>query len=84
MPRSESGISAIIASDLSVINYAFRAGIEVHLSTQLNITNIEALKFYSQWADVVVLARELNLEQVKNIIREDQRTGYTGVRTAIW
>jgi len=66
----ESGISAIIASDMSVINYAFRAGIEVHLSTQLNITNIEALKFYSQWADVVVLARELNLEQVKNISSE--------------
>lgn len=63
----ESGISAVIASDLSVINYAFRAGIEVHLSTQLNITNIEALKFYSQWADVAVLARELNLSQVKHI-----------------
>ena len=66
----ESGVSAIIASDLSVINYAFSSGIEVHLSTQLNITNIEALKFYSQWADVVVLARELNLDQVKNISSE--------------
>jgi putative protease len=63
----ESGVTAIIASDLSVINYAFRSGIEVHLSTQLNITNIEALKFYSQWADVVVPARELNLDQVRNI-----------------
>jgi U32 family peptidase len=63
----ESGISAVIASDLSVINYAFASGIEVHLSTQLNITNIEALKFYSQWADVVVLARELNLDQVRYI-----------------
>jgi len=62
-----SGISAIIASDLSVIDYAFRSGIEVHLSTQLNITNIEALRFYSRWADVAVLARELNLDQVKNI-----------------
>jgi putative protease len=62
-----SGVSAIIASDLSVINYAFSSGIEVHLSTQLNIANVEALKFYSQWADVVVLARELNLDQVKNI-----------------
>jgi len=62
-----SGISAIIASDLSVIEYAFRSGIEVHLSTQLNITNIEALRFYSRWADVAVLARELNLDQVKNI-----------------
>lgn len=62
-----SGISAIIASDLSVIDYAFRRGMEIHLSTQLNIANIEALRFYSQWADVVVLARELNLEQVKHI-----------------
>jgi putative protease len=63
----ESGISAVIASDLAVINYAFAAGIEVHLSTQLNITNIEALKFYSRWADVAVLARELNLDQVRHI-----------------
>ena len=63
----KNGISAVIASDLAVINYAFTAGIEVHLSTQLNITNIEALKFYSQWADVAVLARELNLEQVRYI-----------------
>jgi len=62
-----AGISAIIASDLSVITYAFRSGIEVHLSTQLNISNAEALKFYSQWADVAVLARELNLDQVKKI-----------------
>jgi U32 family peptidase len=64
---AESGISAIIASDLAVINHAFSRGLEVHLSTQLNITNIEAIKFYSQWADVVVLARELNLGQVKYI-----------------
>ena len=63
----ESGISAVIASDLAVINYAYSAGIEVHLSTQLNITNIESLKFYSQWADVAVLARELNLSQVRHI-----------------
>lgn len=64
---AENGISAVIASDLSVINYAFAKGMEIHLSTQLNISNIEALKFYSQWADVVVLARELNLDQVKKI-----------------
>ena len=63
----ESGISAIIASDLSAIQYAHSAGVEVHLSTQVNITNVESLKFYSQWADVVVLARELNLDQVKHI-----------------
>jgi U32 family peptidase len=77
----KSGITAIIASDLSVINYAFNSGIEVHLSTQLNITNIEALKFYSQWADVAVLARELNLEQVKFIydsIRENDIRGPHG------
>jgi putative protease len=63
----KSGISAVIASDQSVINYAFFSGIEVHLSTQLNITNIETIKFYSQWADVAVLARELNLDQVRYI-----------------
>jgi len=77
----ECGISAVIASDLAVINYAFAAGIEVHLSTQLNITNIEALKFYSQWADVAVLARELNLDQVKHIyncIREQNIRGPKG------
>jgi U32 family peptidase len=77
----ENGISAVIASDLSVINYAFSKGIEVHLSTQLNITNIESLKFYSQWADVAVLARELNLEQVKYIydtIREQNIRGPKG------
>jgi U32 family peptidase len=76
-----AGITAIIASDLSVINYGFRSGIEVHLSTQLNITNIEALKFYSKWADVAVLARELNLEQVKyiyNSIREQDIRGPYG------
>ena len=64
---AENGISAIIASDLAAINYIFKSGTEVHLSTQLNISNVEALKFYSQWADVVVLARELNLNQVKYI-----------------
>ena len=77
----KDGISAVIASDLSVINYAFTSGIELHLSTQLNITNIEALKFYSQWADVAVLARELNLNQVKyiyNSIREQNIRGPGG------
>jgi putative protease len=76
-----NGISAVIASDLSVINYAFSKGIEVHLSTQLNITNIESLKFYSRWADVAVLARELNLEQVRyisNTIREQDIRGPKG------
>jgi putative protease len=77
----ESGINAVIASDLSVINYAFASGIEVHLSTQLNITNVEALKFYSRWADVAVLARELNLNQVRfiyNSIREQNIRGPKG------
>jgi len=77
----ECGISAVIASDLSVINYAYASGIEVHLSTQLNITNTEALKFYSQWADVAVLARELNLDQVRYIydsIREHNIRGPKG------
>jgi putative protease len=64
---AESGVSAVIASDQSVINYAFSKGLEIHLSTQLNITNVESIKFYSQWADVAVLARELNLDQVRYI-----------------
>ncbi|MDQ1332380.1 MAG: family peptidase [Bacteroidota bacterium] len=77
----ESGITAIIASDLSAINYAFKAGIEVHLSTQLNISNSDSLKFYSQWADVAVLARELTLDQVRFInetIREQDIRGPGG------
>ena len=63
-------ISAIIASDVSVMMYARSIGVEVHLSTQLNITNTEALKFYAQFADVVVLARELNLDQVAAIYKD--------------
>ena len=63
----EAGISAIIASDISVIMYAREIGIEIHISTQVNITNIDAVKFYSQYADVMVLARELSLDQVKEI-----------------
>ena len=63
----EANISAVIASDVAVMAYCNRVGQEVHLSTQLNISNIEALKFYAQFADVVVLARELNLKQVREI-----------------
>lgn len=66
----EAKISAIIASDVSVLSYCHQIGQELHLSTQLNITNIESLKFYAQFADVVVLARELNLEQVADIHRQ--------------
>lgn len=62
-----AGISAIIASDAAVLGYAKKAGVEVHLSTQMNISNTEALRFYAAYADVAVLARELNLEQVKRI-----------------
>lgn len=73
----EKGVSAIIVSDQAALNYALQAGVEVHLSTQLNISNIESLKFYSKFADVVVLARELELEQVaeiyNTIILEDIR-----------
>ena len=66
----EAGISAIIASDVAVMTYCQKVGQEVHLSTQLNISNIEALKFYAQFADVVVLARELNMDQVAEIYRQ--------------
>ena len=58
----EAGISAVIASDVAVMTYCNKVGQEVHLSTQLNISNIEALRFYAQFADVVVLARELNMD----------------------
>ena len=63
----EANISAIIASDVAVMTYCRSIGQEIHLSTQLNISNIEALKFYAQFADVVVLARELNMDQVAEI-----------------
>ena len=64
-----AGISAVIASDVAVMEYCRRVGMEVHLSTQLNISNTEALRFYARYADVVVLARELRLEQVAEIHR---------------
>jgi putative protease len=66
----KADMSAIIASDVAAMMYTRSIGMEVHLSTQLNISSVEALKFYAQFADVVVLARELNLEQVKNIHRQ--------------
>ena len=66
----EAHITAVIASDVAVMTYCNRVGIEVHLSTQLNISNIEALRFYAQFADVVVLARELNMDQVAEIHRQ--------------
>ena len=66
----QAGVSAIIASDIAALQYAYEQGVEVHLSTQLNIANTEALKFYAKFADVVVLARELNMEQVASIYRD--------------
>ena len=66
----EAELSAVIASDVAVMMYARSIGVEVHLSTQLNITNTESLKFYGQFADVVVLARELNLDQVASIYKD--------------
>ena len=77
----EAGISAVIASDVAVMTYCREVGQEVHLSTQLNISNVEALKFYAQFADVVVLARELNMWQVRDIydqILEQHITGPSG------
>jgi putative protease len=65
----EHGVTAVIVSDQSVLDYALKSGVEVHLSTQLNISNIESLKFYANYADVVVLARELDLDQVAEIHR---------------
>jgi putative protease len=76
-----NGITAIIASDQSVIHYAFSKKMEIHMSTQTNITNIEAIKFYSMFADVMVTARELNLDQVKDItdtIEKEQIKGPSG------
>ena len=74
---ANSGISAIIASDIAAISYARKVGVEVHISTQCNISNIAAVEFYSQYADVVVLARELSMDKVKyihdEIIKRDIR-----------
>lgn len=82
----EAGISAVIASDVAVMMYCRKVGQEVHLSTQLNISNIEALRFYAQFADVVVLARELNMDQVAEIYRgicEENICGPSGERVRI-
>lgn len=73
-----AGVSAIIASDMAAILYAREIGQEVHISTQVNVTNIDAVRFYSRFADVMVLARELNLDQVKAIHEAIAREGITG------
>lgn len=77
----DAGISAVIAADISVILYARSIGMEVHISTQVNITNFEAVKFYSRFADVVVMAREMNLGRIHEIadkIRQQNITGPSG------
>lgn len=74
----DAGISAIIAADIAAIEYARRAGVDVHISTQVNITNIEAVRFYSRYADVMVLARELNMEQVSAIHQAIERENICG------
>lgn len=74
----EVEVSAIIAADVAVMMYAYEKGVEVHLSTQLNIANIEALKFYSKYADVVVLARECNMDQVRKIFESIEKEQIKG------
>ncbi len=81
LAAKDAGVSAVIAADISVIMHARAIGLEVHISTQVNITNFEAVKFYAQFADVVVLAREMNLGRVTEIcrqIREQKVTGPSG------
>lgn len=73
-----AGVDAIIVSDMAAISYCRKIGLEVHISTQLSISNVESLRFYSQFADVVVLARELNLDQVKEIYETVVRENICG------
>jgi len=74
----QAEVSAIIAADIAAMEYANRVGMEVHLSTQLNISNVESLKFFARFADVVVMARELNLEQVHAIHKQIESQAITG------
>lgn len=74
----ENGITAIIAADHAVMNYAKKIGVELHISTQANISNIDTIEFYANFADVVVMARELSLMQVADITREIKRRNVTG------
>lgn len=74
----ESGVTAIIASDHAVMNYAKKIGMEIHISTQANVSNIDTVEFYANFADVIVLARELSLKQVADISREIKRRNITG------
>jgi len=74
----EAGVTAIIASDISTIQYAHDKDVEIHISTQCNVSNIESVKFYSKYADVIVLARELTLQQVKYIVDEIKKQKIKG------
>lgn len=74
----EAGITAVIASDLAVMNYCKKKGMELHISTQSNITNIETVELYANYADVVVMARELTLKQVGDIVKMIQKNDITG------
>ena len=74
----DSGVSAVIASDMAVIQMARSLGIEIHASTQMNISNFEAVKFYAQFADVIVLARELTLPQIKDISERIKKENVCG------
>ncbi len=81
-----TGISAIIASDIAAIEYARKVGVEVHISTQLNVSNTEAVRYWARWADVMVLARELSMEQVRAIsdaIEADDIRGPRGERVRL-
>jgi U32 family peptidase len=73
-----AGLSAVIATDISAVSYARSIGLNVHMSTQANISNIEAVEFYAKFADVVVLARELTLEQISNIVEEIKKRNIVG------
>lgn len=74
----EEGVNAIIASDISAIKYSNSIGLEVHISTQQNISNLEAVKFFARFSDIIVLARELNLNQIKNIVQYIEKENITG------
>jgi len=74
----ENGINAIIASDMAVLNYAHKKGLELHASTQLNISNIEAVNFFSKLCDVIVLARELSIPQIADVIKEIEKRQIKG------
>ncbi len=79
----QHGVTAIIASDLSVLEYCRQTGMETHISTQCNITNLEAVKFFSRYADVMVTSRELSLEQVKNICRQIKEQNIRGPKNEL-